>query len=164
MSRGSGKWTELTLDGLNKLMMLVEERLFPGDELAAAMSAAVGGGSGGAEVTKANALDDGVSGLAGAGGGGGGGGGRSKPPLPELEGSWGEDGTAAGALNFLVECMLEVRRVMACCWRVSVSPVASSSNGVESRLLCRGPCASPAWPPMCAGNPRGKVAAGNPGT
>lgn len=127
MARGSGRWTELTLDGLNKLMLLVEERLFPGDELAAAMAAAAvaaggggdgGGGGGGAAAAGLEASDPAAA-AAAAGGGSeaaghdGKGAAKKKPDLGGLsgmEGRWGEDGTAAGSLTHLVECMLEVRR------------------------------------------------------
>lgn len=92
VARGSGTWTELTLDGLNKLMLLVEERLFPGDELAAAMAAGGSGGVAGAPgVVRAEA-----------------GAGEHSSAIIETEGGWGEDGTAAGALSHLVECILEV--------------------------------------------------------
>ena len=72
-------------------MLLVEERLFPGDELAAAMTAGSGGGIGGS-------------------GSGGGDAAVGRKSAQEAEGGWGEDGTAAGSLSHLVDCMLEVRR------------------------------------------------------
>lgn len=100
-------------------MLLVEERLFPGDELAAAMAAAVvaaagdsGGGAAGLEASGPGTAEVGEGGsvarkegndaarksllLKGLG-------------LSDMEGGWGEDGTTAGSLTHLVECMLEVR-------------------------------------------------------
>lgn len=100
VARGSGPWTELTLDGLNKLMLLVEERLFPGDELAAAMVAAAASGGDGEAGT--------ATGGEGVSGGKEGGDAAKNSPVFETEGGWGEDGTAAGSLSHLVECMLEV--------------------------------------------------------
>lgn len=114
VARGSGRWTELTLDGLNKLMLLVEERLFPGDELAAAMAAAA------AAATVAAGGDSHQENGGGEAGGLGVVGGAAEGHRPalgssggqssfDMEGSWGEDETAAGSLSHLVECMLEVR-------------------------------------------------------
>lgn len=102
VARGSGTWTELTLDGLNKLMLLVEERLFPGEELAAAMAstAVVGGGNG--DVA-------GAPGFASAGAAAGERAGSERgSPVCEAGGGLGEDGAAARALSHLVECILEV--------------------------------------------------------
>lgn len=106
-------------------MLLVEERLFPGDELAAAMAAAVAAAGVGDSSGGAFGLD-GTGGLASGAAGGGvaaaaerdGGQDRRdstarKPSLGGLsdtEGGWGEDGTAAGSLSHLVECMLEVSK------------------------------------------------------
>lgn len=93
-------------------MLLVEERLFPGDELAAAMAAAAaavaaggdshqesGGGEAGGLGVAGGAAAEGRPARASSGGG----------SSFDMEGSWGEDGTAAGSLSHLVECMLEVR-------------------------------------------------------
>lgn len=99
VARGSGKWTELTLDGLNKLMLLVEERLFPGDELAAAMMAATA--AGGSE-------DAGTPGSTSTDASPEGGNSNRSSPRSEPEGGWGEDSSAARSLSHLVECILEV--------------------------------------------------------
>lgn len=99
VARGSGRWSELTLDGLNKLMLLVEERLFPGEELAAAMAAATVGDTLAPTAATAVTSGPGVSGDVP----------RASPVSSDMEGGWGEDGTTAGALSHLMDCMLEVR-------------------------------------------------------
>lgn len=99
-------------------MLLVEERLFPGDELAAAMSAAAAAAAAAAATAAAGGSDgDGQAAdtttPAPEGGKEAGGqrGRRSSSPgeLSDMEGGWGEDGTTKGSLSHLVECMLEVR-------------------------------------------------------
>lgn len=102
VARGSGRWTELTLDGLNKLMLLVEERLFPGEELAAAMAAATVGDTLAPTAAAAATSGPGVPGAREGDVA------RASSVSSEMEGGWGEDGTTAGALSHLVECMLEV--------------------------------------------------------
>lgn len=111
-------------------MLLVEERLFPGDELAAAMSAAaaaaaassatataaaaVGGGDGDGQATADTTTTPTTAAAAVVVPEGAGEGGRrlslSSPGelSSDMEGGWGEDGTTAGSLSHLVECMLEV--------------------------------------------------------
>lgn len=113
VARGSGRWTELTLDGLNKLMILVEERLFPGDELAAAMASAAAAAVAAGSTTSATDNDGANSGDATSGieKDGRGSPTTTKALMSEMEGGWGEDGTASGSLSHLVECMLEVRNV-----------------------------------------------------
>ena len=109
VARGSGRWTELTLDGLNKLMLLVEERLFPGEELAAAMAAAVGGNVFG-PAASVPFPEKRVAGGASGAQEGAGSVSRVSPASAEMEGGWGENGTSSGALSHLVECMLEVNK------------------------------------------------------
>ena len=59
VARGSARWSKVTLDDLNNLMMVVEERLFPGYELAAAMTATVlaAGGDGSGRAADLEASD-----------------------------------------------------------------------------------------------------------
>lgn len=83
-------------------MLLVEERLFPGDELAAAMVAVAAADVNGNGNGSVEAGEEGVS------GGSKGGDSAKSSPVVETEGGWGEDGTASGSLSHLVECMLEV--------------------------------------------------------
>lgn len=89
-------------------MLLVEERLFPGEELAAVMMAATVGGESGGSGTDATSTTTGEDKQRGGRGRGAGGDTESKSLRAEKEGGWGEDGTAAGSLSHLVECMLEV--------------------------------------------------------
>ena len=120
-------------------MLLVEERLFPGDELAAAMAAAVvaaaGDGTGAAGL---EASAPAVAAVAAEGGGDAAGkDGKDSARnslllggfgLSDTEGGWGEDGTTAGSLSHLVECMLEVQKERGgvgglCCSRFCVEVV-----------------------------------------
>lgn len=77
-------------------MLLVEERLFPGEELAAAMMMTASSGSG---VGNASATEQRDSSERDRG---------KTSPFSETEGGLGEDGSAAWALKFIAECMLEV--------------------------------------------------------
>ncbi|CBN78887.1 conserved unknown protein [Ectocarpus siliculosus] len=164
VARGSGRWTELTLDGLNKLMLLVEERLFPGDELAAAMAAAAaatvaaggdshqengGGEAGGLEV--AGGAAEGHHPALGSSGG---------QSSFDMEGSWGEDGTAAGSLSHLVECMLEIVRglrsmlssepLLATGHRAPVAAVAAAAAAAAGDVGLRTRACNALWPALRA--------------
>ncbi|CAM9595051.1 unnamed protein product, partial [Ectocarpus sp. 13 AM-2016] len=164
VARGSGRWTELTLDGLNKLMLLVEERLFPGDELAAAMAAA-------AAATVAAGGDSHQENGGGEAGGLGVAGGPTEGHRPalgssggqssfDMEGSWGEDGTAAGSLSHLVECMLEIVRGLrsmlsneplpATGHRAPVAAVAAAAAAAAGDVGLRTRACNALWPALRA--------------
>ncbi|CAB1115756.1 unnamed protein product [Ectocarpus sp. CCAP 1310/34] len=163
VARGSGRWTELTLDGLNKLMLLVEERLFPGDELAAAMAAAAATVAAGGDSHQENGGGE-AGGLGVAGGAEEG----NRPVLGssggqssfDMEGSWGEDGTAAGSLSHLVECMLEIVRGLrsmlsneplpATGHRAPVAAVAAAAAAAAGDVGLRTRACNALWPALRA--------------
>ncbi|CAM9336477.1 unnamed protein product, partial [Ectocarpus fasciculatus] len=164
VARGSGRWTELTLDGLNKLMLLVEERLFPGDELAAAMAAAAAAVASGGDSHQENGGGGEAGGLGVAGGAADGhrpargpSGGESSF---DMEGSWGEDGTTAGSLSHLVECMLEIVRGLrsmlsseplpATGHRAPVAAVAAAAAAAAGDVGLRTRACNALWPALRA--------------
>ncbi|CAM9407460.1 unnamed protein product, partial [Discosporangium mesarthrocarpum] len=111
VSRGTGQWTELTLDGLNKVILLIEERLFP-DEGQPCPWGASGPGAGardgvgaGAGVVTSVSFSGLVSTCSQGGNTFGGRGGRGG----------GEGGDAmAATVNPLVDCLVEITRGLRC--------------------------------------------------
>ncbi|CAM9507607.1 unnamed protein product, partial [Ectocarpus sp. 8 AP-2014] len=141
-----------------------EERLFPGDELAAAMAAAAAatvaaGGDSHQENGGGEAGGLGVVGCAAE---------EHRPALGssggqssfDMEGSWGEDGTAAGSLSHLVECMLEIVRGLrsmlsneplpATGHRAPVAAVAAAAAAAAGDVGLRTRACNALWPALRA--------------